>query len=170
MWSRLCRLAARAAAIEPEGGPETLAPLLASEWVLRDVDVVAAMKQTYRRGRKAFKVADREPTDEHLHEWRKRVKDLWYQQALLEQLCPAELKPRAKQAKKLSQKLGDDHDLAVLAERLRAEPSLLGDALLPLIAQRRAKLLRQVRKRGRRVYAERPKQFARRLRRYVELV
>lgn len=163
------RLAARAAATEPEGDAATLTPLLTADWVLHDVDLVAWLTKTYKRGRKAFKVADREPTAEHLHEWRKRVKDLWYQQALLEDACPREMKARAKAAKKLSQKLGDDHDLAVLAELIRSDPTLLGDALLPLIEQRRAKLLKQVRKRGKRVYAERPKAFARRMRRHVEL-
>ena len=48
--------------------------------------------------------------------------------------------------------------------------SLDGDELLPLIAKRRKQLLKRMRKRGRRVYAEKPKDFARRLRRYVELV
>lgn len=164
------RLAARAAAVEPEGGPETIEPLLAADWALLEVDLVAALTKTYKRGRKAYEVALAKPTDEHLHEWRKRVKDLWYQQALIEALCPEEVKPRTKAAKKLAQTLGDDHDLAVLADTLRAQPALLGDALLPLIEQRRAKLRKQIRKRGRRVYAERPKLFTRRLRRYVELV
>ncbi|MDA0180635.1 CHAD domain-containing protein [Solirubrobacter phytolaccae] len=163
-------LAARAAATEPEGSADTLGPLLSDAWVVRDVDLTASLKQTYARGRDAFKVADKQPTAEHLHEWRKRVKDLWYQQDLLEEVWPGVMKAQAKEAKKLSKTLGEDHDLAVLDELLRTDPSLDGDELRPLIARRRKQLLKQARKRGRRVYAERPKHFARRLRRYVELV
>jgi hypothetical protein len=37
--------------------------------------------RTYRAGRKAFAAA-RHPTDERLHEWRKRVKDLWYHRGI----------------------------------------------------------------------------------------
>ena len=111
-----------------------------------------------------------DPTSEHLHEWRKRVKDLWYQQQLLEALWPEVMKAQAKEAKKLSKQLGEDHDLAVLTDVLRSDPSLDGDELLPLIAKRRKQLLKRMRKRGRRVYAEKPKHFARRVRRYVELV
>ena len=58
----------------------------------------------------------------------------------------------------------------MLTELLRSDPSLDGDELLPLIAKRRKQLLKRMRKRGRRVYAEKPKHFARRVRRYVELV
>ena len=163
-------LAARAAATAPEGSADTLAPLLADTWPLRDIDLTEALKSTYAQGRDAFKVADRKPTTENLHEWRKRVKDLWYQQALLEEVWPGLMKAQAKEAKKLSKQLGEDHDLAVLEALLRSDDAIDGDALLPLIERRRAKLLKRMRKRGRRVYAERPKHFARRLRRYVELV
>jgi CHAD domain-containing protein len=163
-------LATRANATEPEGSADTLASLLHAEWPVGDVDLAASLERSYVRGREAFKVADAEPTAEHLHEWRKRVKDLWYQQALLEEVWPKVMGAQAKEAKKLSQKLGDDHDLAVLREVLVGDPSLGGEDLLPLIDQRREQLLKQVRKRGRRVYAERPKHYARRVRRYVELV
>ena len=73
------------------------------------------------------------------------------------------MKAQAKEAKKLSKLLGEDHDLAVLADVLRTIPTLDGDELLPLIAKRRAELLKRSRKLGRRIYAERPKAFARRV-------
>ena len=46
------------------------------------------------------------------------MKDLWYQQQLLEESWPGVMKAQAKQAKKLSKLLGDDHDLTVLAEHV----------------------------------------------------
>jgi CHAD domain-containing protein len=121
------------------------------------------LKRTYARGREAFARADRKPTATNLHEWRKRVKDLWYQERLLQGSWPNVMKAQAKEAKKLSKLLGEDHDLAVLAEHVD-DPQLL-----ELIEQRRAELLERSRDLGRRIYAERPKAFARRARRYVDL-
>jgi len=122
--------------------------------------------RTYKRGRKAFAVADADPTAENLHELRKRVKDLWYQERLLQPAWPAMLGAHADEAHTLADMLGDDHDLAVLAERL---PRTLAasDVLLELIDERRRELLAEIRLLGRRLYAEKPKAFARRLRDYI---
>ena len=145
---------------------ETLGGLAQDEWPLRELDpgdLASSLQRTYARGRDAFATADREPTAEHLHEWRKRVKDLWYQERLLEDTWPGVMKAQAKEAKKLSKLLGEDHDLAVLAERVD------DDQLHALIDARRAELLAQSRDAGGRIYAERPKAFARRARRYLDL-
>jgi CHAD domain-containing protein len=131
--------------------------------------LVPALRRTYARGRVAFARADRRPTGEHLHEWRKRVKDLWYQEKLVSEAWPGVLEAQAEEAKALSKLLGDDHDLAVLAELLDAEPELADDpdVVRDLIGRRRSELLDAVRALGRRVYAERPKAYARRLERYL---
>ena len=101
-----------------------------------------AFTNAYTDGRKAFA---KKPTTENLHDWRKRVKDLWYQQRLLEETWPGVMKAQAKEAKKLSKLLGEDHDLAVLAETLRTDPELtrFADEFEPVIAKRRKKLLKQ---------------------------
>ena len=130
----------------------------ADRWAIEGDVVVAGIRRTYARGREAFRLADRDPTAEHLHEWRKRVKDLWYQQRLLQEAWPGVLKAEAAEAKALSKLLGDDHDLAVLAEQLDAD----GDP------QDLRELLEGVRALGRRVYAEKPKAFARRVSRYLD--
>ena len=91
------------------------------------------------------------------------MKDLWYQQRLLEDTWPGVMKAQAKEAKALSKLLGEDHDLAVLSDHVA------DDQLHAMIAVRRAELLEQARDLGRRIYAERPKAFARRSRRYVDL-
>jgi CHAD domain-containing protein len=145
---------------------EALRGLAQDAWPLRDLDTDAlaeSLKRTYKRGRDAFALADRKPTTPNLHAWRKRVKDLWYQERLLEDTWPGVMKAQAKEAKKLSQLLGEDHDLAVLADRVN-DPQLHR-----MIDERRAELLADARALGRRIYAERPKAFARRARRYVDL-
>jgi CHAD domain-containing protein len=145
---------------------DALTGLAQDPWPLRDLapeDLAGALRRTYARGREAFAAADREPTTTHLHEWRKRVKDLWYQERLLEDTWPGVMKAQAKEAKKLSKLLGEDHDLAVLGEHVD------DDQLHALIEARRAELLKRSRHLGRRIYAERPKAFARRARRYLDL-
>ena len=52
---------------------------------------------------------------ESLHEWRKRVKHLWYHHTLLRSLWPPVMEVTGDEAHALSDHLGDDHDLAVLA-------------------------------------------------------
>lgn len=170
------RLAARRGDSDADAGDAagTLRALAAGvdAWALdgdeRDV-LVPALRRTYARGRAGFALADRRPTAEHLHEWRKRVKDLWYQEKLVSEAWPEVLKAHADEAKALSKLLGEDHDLAVLGELLAAEPELTGDPDLvhELIGRRRNELLDAVRALGRRVYAERPKAYARRLERYL---
>lgn len=136
-------------------------------------DVLAGAARAYARGREAFAVARAEPTPEHLHAWRKRAKDLWYHGRLLTPAWPAVLAAQADEAHTLTELLGDDHDLAVLAARL-AQPAPLTpavdadrDALLALVAERSAELQAEATRLGRRLYAESPKAFARRLARYV---
>jgi hypothetical protein len=139
-------------------------PLDHSGWPV----VRKGISRAYSRGRDAFARADKHPTTDNLHELRKRVKDLWYQERLLKPSWPAVLGAQADEAHQLSDLLGDDHDLAALAERLREDPPTEDAAeLLELIDRRRQELLAQVRALGRRVYAEKPKAFARRLDRYL---
>ena len=123
--------------------------------------------RTYKRGRKAFSVVQDAPTDEHLHEWRKRVKDLWYQLRLIAEVGGPSVRGQAKDAHALADLLGDDHDLAVLRERLLGPAGGVAadvDAVLGLLDHRREQLQTQATALGERVYAERPKAFLRRLR------
>lgn len=141
------------------------------DWPLDDAEWTVAREgidRAYRRGRKAFAVADDDPTTHNLHEWRKRVKDLWYHQRLLKPAWPAVLKAQADEAHELSDLLGDDHDLAVLADRLNDDPPTDDTRdVLELIGRRRNELLVRIRALGRRVYAEKPRAFARRIDRYL---
>lgn len=180
------------AAFAAEGGGEQpraeLAPVVQAlrealarveDWPLDDAgwDVaLAGVARAYASGRDAFAVARREPTPEHLHEWRKRVKDLWYHERLLAPVWPAVVGAHGEEAHVLSEYLGDDHDLAVLRARLGPVgpaldlPAAAGAdvaALLVLVDERAAELREQSERLGRRLYAESPKAFTRRLARYV---
>jgi CHAD domain-containing protein len=157
-------LAAEAAA-EIEAGLEEI-----RDWNLEGISwkaIAPALTRTYRRGRKAMKVAEG-GTEAEFHEWRKRAKDLWYELRLLSEAWPAPLKATAEEAHRLSELLGDHHDLAVLREDLHqrrlgaAETQTLETA----IDRRQGELAGEAFSLGQRLYAERPKDFERRLRRY----
>jgi CHAD domain-containing protein len=119
------------------------------------------LQRSYARGRREFERAADDPSDECLHEWRKRVKDLRYQQQLLRDAWPQVIGAQAKAAKALAELLGDDHDLALLDERTHH------DEVRALIARRRGELQAEAFRLGRRLYAESPKRFGARIRRYL---
>jgi len=124
----------------------------------------------YARGRDELRAARERPTVEALHEWRKRVKDLWYHARLLEEAWPGPLEALAKEAHTLSDHLGDDHDLAVLAERLAAQewpPSVNIGTFVAFCHHRRAEFQAEAFALGSRVYAETPKALRRRLEAYL---
>jgi CHAD domain-containing protein len=124
--------------------------------------LVAGSVRAYRRGGQALAAARHDPTAENLHEWRKRAKDLWYHQRLLRDAWPTLLKAHAGAADRLTKLLGDDHDLAQLADRLPDEP-----AVLEAVIELRAELQADAWQIGHRLYAEKPKAFGRRLERYL---
>lgn len=107
---------------------------------------------------------------EMLHEWRKRVKDLWYHAKLLEEAWPPVLQALGDEAHTLADHLGDDHDLGVLHERITAQewPASVDTAkFLAAIDARRGELQAKAFDLGERLYAEKPKAFARRIATYL---
>ena len=133
--------------------------------------VCTSMKRVYGSGRRAMRQAQRTPTSECLHEWRKQTKHLWHQLQVLEPLSPGKLGELADQAHKLADYLGDDHDLAVLRDKVIALEKLFiavggTGALLALIDRCRNQLCDKAFLVGRRIYAERPADFAARVARF----
>jgi CHAD domain-containing protein len=130
-----------------------------------------ALRRTYRRGRRAMQSAEADPSETNFHQWRKRAKDLWHELQLLSGAWSETLEPLAGEAHRLSDLLGDHHDLAVL--RADLNDRRLGEretqALETVIEERQAGLATEAFELGRRLYAERPKTFGRRLHRYWEV-
>ena len=112
----------------------------------------------YRRGRRAFAEAVEDPTDENLHEWRKRVKDLGYALEVVAPIRRGFAGRRIELAGKLAELLGDDHDLAVLRTTLLGPtmPAASATRFLPAIDGRRAELREEAFALGRKLYGERP--------------
>ena len=137
--------------------------------------LIDGLERSYRRGRHELRAVRRHPGDAgQLHEWRKRVKDLWYQERLLRDAWPGILKAQAGALDELGELLGDDHDLSVLRDQLTAPDGAgasLALDLAPVIAaidRRRAHLQARALAIGTRVYADKPAAFAGRHRAYLQ--
>lgn len=137
-------------------------------WPLDGLDkaIDKGLRRAYGRGRNRFAEALEEPSDEAMHEWRKRAKDLWYHLRLLEDAWPGLLSQLAEEVHVLTDHLGDHHDLAVLAERageVLAKGQPLAD-LLDAAERRQVHHEAAAFALGKRIYAEKPKAFGRRMR------
>jgi CHAD domain-containing protein len=134
-------------------------------WELIDRGV----RRTYRQGRRAMRRAESAASEESFHSWRKRAKDHWYLLRILRDAWPEVLEPNAESAHRLTEVLGDHHDLAVLRADLGAR-ELVGDteALSGAIVAYQTELGRPAFELGARLYAEKPRRFSARLRGYWE--
>lgn len=80
--------------------------------------IAPGLERVYRRGKRGMENAIDSPTDTLLHNWRKRAKYLRHQVEALNILDPGEMGHCEANLETLTDLLGDDHDLAVLAHRL----------------------------------------------------
>ncbi len=128
--------------------------------------------RSYRRNRDGFQEARRHPTAEKLHEWRKQAKYLWYQLLILERAFPHKVKAWDNRLHKLTQTLGNDHDLIVLRKALTDHPDTFEgnniDALLTSISENRRKLRNTAFKLGDRLYHDKPRAFADKIEKHWE--
>jgi CHAD domain-containing protein len=153
------------------------------------------LERIYRQGRSRAERAARGKGDRRarmlaMHSWRKRVKDLRYAAEMLrrsDRPCTEDaptptkhgrdaraaaksLRKLASRADELGELLGEEHDLAVLEEHLRAGEKLwrtgqgTRKALLRAIAKRRRALRKRALRQGERLYTDKPSRFVRRVR------
>jgi CHAD domain-containing protein len=126
--------------------------------------LAGGLRRVYKRGLKGLgdNEVEQRVTMESMHEWRKRVKYLWYHLRLLRDAWQPVTKSLADQQHALASCLGEYHDLAVLRDTLTGvDPP--DEAELPmcaaLIEQRLEELLAASRDSGRRLYALSPGAF-----------
>jgi CHAD domain-containing protein len=138
-------------------------PLRTDSWAL----VGPGLSRSYGGGRRAMKRVSADSSAENVHDWRKRAKDLWYQLRIVRDAWPELLGVTIDQADELADLLGDHHDLAVLADDLQTRNDLSDrGAFENALAERQEELLDAALGIGRRLYAEKPKAFRRRIERY----
>ena len=144
--------------------------------------LAAGLEHTYRRGRQHYRIVEtigmENATDELWHEIRKQAKALGYQLRLIRRIWPSAIHAWTDALDELSDNLGDDHDFALIQQRILQLPIEPGDteqdvnarqALLRTIERRRHRLKTFSLHRARMVYVEKPARFVERLSVYWEL-
>jgi CHAD domain-containing protein len=128
--------------------------------------------KSYARALHAMTETFRMPADENLHRWRKYVKQHEYQLRFLKNYWNGKLDSRLVRLVRLAELLGDDHDLAVIQQRLMEKAKReetcghnAVNAVSQVIPNRRAKLQGRSKRLGKRLFRKRPSQFVKRLRR-----
>jgi CHAD domain-containing protein len=166
--------------LDEEKGMEEVAAVIETarqrvdSWPVKTDDFSAisgGLRRVYKRGRNRLADAYSDPVPENFHEWRKRVKYLWYHTRILEPVWPDMLEELADQVHDLSDYLGDDHDLAELRRVIIDRPQNFGnerdlEMLVALIDRRRSELEAAARPLGERIYVEKPDEFVDRLASY----
>ena len=135
---------------------------------VRDDDFISeGFAESYRRGKRALRAVQADPTPENLHEWRKQIKYHRYQVRLFQDAWPAIIEAHYQELKRLSDLLGDDHDLVVLEQSLKSchPPGLDAGTLAELahlITRRRCELQAEALPLGLLLFAEKPKRLTER--------
>ncbi len=174
-------LAARAKAVHAELPPIEAAAAALARAAEAAIDLVwgkragradvllAGIETTYRDGRAALAAAAAPGADdEALHDWRKAVKHRWHLSKLAEQRSAAALPSVVTALDELGELLGEEHDLAVLAATVTADPALAGGEaeagrVVAVVAARRALIQADAFARGRVLYEDKPRKFRERL-------
>jgi len=131
---------------------------------------VKSVRRTYTRARDWQLELRKKPTAEGIHQWRKRTKYLRYQLRLLKEVWKPLFNPWRKQLHQLSDYQGDHHDLHELKAILQTLDQVSADsrrALLALVAQHQQYCFSMAMPLGERLFAEKPKAFAKRLHTYL---
>ena len=133
--------------------------------------IAGGLHRVYKRGCVRMAHAAQETNAETLHDWRKRVKYLWYQLEVIQPIWPTMLIELAESLHTLSSLLGDEHDLAELNLLISQNPQLLPQEekqklLFSMISYRRHDYQAAAWPLGQRLYAEEPVEFVSRMQSY----
>ena len=80
------------------------------------------LRQGFKRALRAEAKSRLSNDDEDVHAWRKAVQQHWRHMALLQRAWPDHFQTRVTLSRRISQLLGDDHDLSMLVIAARALP------------------------------------------------
>lgn len=182
--SALCvRHADRRTALQADGRREEAAGILVragrriDDWTLDDEgwQLVApgfqkVARRVRRRHRRALATVPGGAADHAFHDWRKRVKYHWHHLELLAELWPPVMTVLADETHRLSDLLGDEHDLTVLRDVVLDEGLLADDGrrdlFLAVVDGRRQRLRRGTGRLADRLTADRPAVLTRRFGRW----
>jgi len=143
-----------------------------------------AVQRTYKGARKALARARSTPTPENFHRFRTCAKRLWYELRILRPINPVVLKNLSDDLRSLGSLLGRAHDLSFLGDRLRREDrsghrgdirrgeqsdwEREGHKLLAVIEVSQEDLQRGAAELAEHFFAERPRDFGKRVATWLE--
>jgi CHAD domain-containing protein len=135
-----------------------------SEWK----PIEPGLREVYRQCRRRMERALGQGDDEAFHKWRIRVKNLYYQLQMLQPVWPARLNKMVTGLGQLQDKIGADHDLAVLKRSLHRSPDTFGgtesvEQVLHSLDDKRRKLRRVTKPLGRAIFDQTSRSFVRQL-------
>ena len=147
------------------------------KWPVNSNDIkiiLPSIERVYMRGKLALENAYNNPSNENFHEWRKRVKYLWYQTLLLQETWPEFFETLESEIHELADYLGNDHDLMVLQIKIQDPVFKLKKEeqaeLFYAITSQYSKILRSAAKtKGELIYAEEPADFIKRIGSYTKI-
>ena len=130
--------------------------------------LVSGMTDSYRHGRRAYKALRQTPDTVNGHYLRKQAKYLGYQLQFVTGWNDDALAPLIEDFHRLEDTLGNDHDLAVLAEMLADQPQLCPgktrkELLDALVESRRVALLSKALRLAGKLYSDKPRHFRMRM-------
>jgi CHAD domain-containing protein len=127
--------------------------------------LAAGLADTYRRARRRIPSDWHQATPEELHELRKRVVEYRYQMEFARPLWPKLVRLWVDEAQKLRARLGQHHDLALLAALTRPRQPIARwrSRLWPAIERQQEVLAIRAARIAGRLFADRPNAFRRRL-------
>jgi CHAD domain-containing protein len=145
-----------------------------ARWSLVDHDFEAVepgLRGIYREGRRRYALVRSEHARdaEHVHDWRKRVKSLYYALDMLGGARAKGARGLTRRAERLGDLLGEEHDLWLLCDYVdEHQDAFGGDAaararLLKLTKRRRMRLRALSLDLGARLYRRKPSDFTRRV-------
>jgi len=121
----------------------------------------ASLRKLYRKAYKAFAIARQHPSTISMHEWRKKEKYFADAVDALGAHATSRAVSRAQDAVRLGDWLGEEHDLAGLADALRHDHRIQtsrGKSMLrKAVDARRAKLRTKALRAGEKLHAKNPK-------------
>jgi CHAD domain-containing protein len=141
--------------------------LAKSEWEA----IETGLQDVYRQSRKRMSTALQEGDDEAFHKWRIRVKNLYYELQLLEPVWPKRLDKMTSRLSKLQDKIGLDHDIAVLKGLLRKTPEKFGgrktvERVISRLDNESQKLRHAAEPLSEKIFDKKPRRFVRKLGRH----
>jgi hypothetical protein len=144
----------------------------AKQWSAPSIDVSElpqVLRRSFRASRKAMRRAQTRGRAPDFHDWRKRVKNLWYQLRLAERLVSG-LSTQLAEFRELETALGEEHNLVVLRTKLTRDRGLRHirsetNRLRAMSTALQEELRRSALVLGTRLHKSSPKEFANDLRR-----